>query len=51
MYSSCNKQESAGLQKELDEFYIKAFVTIQDDRQIDYATLYCDQYCEEAVKQ
>lgn len=27
------------------------FVTIQDDRQIDYATLNREQYCEGAVKQ
>lgn len=39
------------MQKQLDEFYIQAFVTIQDDQQIDYATFYCEKYCEGAFKQ
>lgn len=29
-------------------FIFEAFVTIQDDRLIDYATLDCEQYCEGA---
>lgn len=32
-------------------FILKHFVTIQDDRSFDYATLYCEQYCEGVVKQ
>lgn len=30
------------VQKQLDGFYIQAFVTIQGDQLIDYATLYCE---------
>lgn len=48
MYSSC-KNMNLPVYKSSSVNFI--FVTIQDDRQIDYATLNREQYCEGAVKQ